>query len=43
MATGQILVADDDASIRTILNQALGRAGYDVRSTGTVARISLAR
>ena len=37
MASGQILVADDDASIRTILNQALGRAGYDVRSTGTVA------
>ena len=37
MATGQILVADDDASIRTILNQALARAGYDVRSTGTVA------
>ncbi len=37
MASGQILVADDDASIRTILNQALARAGYDVRSTGTVA------
>src|SRR5579863_8820004 len=37
MASGQILVADDDASISTILNQALGRAGYDVRSTGTVA------
>jgi hypothetical protein len=26
-----ILVADDDAAIRTVLNQALSRAGYDVR------------
>ena len=37
MPSGQILVADDDAGIRTVLNQALSRAGYDVRSTGTVA------
>src|SRR5271168_963425 len=37
MPLGHILVADDDAAIRTILNQALARAGYDVRSTGTVA------
>jgi two-component system nitrogen regulation response regulator GlnG len=32
-----ILVADDDTGIRTVLNQALGRAGYQVRSTGTAA------
>ena len=37
MPSGHILVADDDAAIRTVLNQALSRAGYDVRSTGTVA------
>jgi two-component system nitrogen regulation response regulator GlnG len=34
MPSGHILVADDDAAIRTVLNQALTRAGYDVRSTG---------
>jgi two-component system nitrogen regulation response regulator GlnG len=34
MPTGSILVADDDAAIRTVLNQALSRAGYEVRSTG---------
>lgn len=34
MPTGTILVADDDAAIRTVLNQALARAGYEVRSTG---------
>jgi two-component system, NtrC family, nitrogen regulation response regulator GlnG len=37
MPQGLILVADDDAAIRTVLNQALGRAGYDVRTTGTAA------
>ncbi len=37
MPSGQILVADDDAAIRTVLNQALSRAGYEVRATGTVA------
>ena len=37
MPPGQILVADDDAGIRTVLNQALTRAGYEVRATGTVA------
>jgi two-component system nitrogen regulation response regulator GlnG len=35
MAT--ILVADDDSAIRTVLHQALVRAGYDVRTTGTAA------
>lgn len=33
----QILVADDDAAIRTVVSQALGRAGYDVRTTATAA------
>ena len=28
MAKGNILIADDDAAIRTVLNQALARAGY---------------
>ena len=37
MALGNILVADDDAAIRTVLNQALGRAGYDVRTTANAA------
>ncbi|HRJ68862.1 MAG TPA: nitrogen regulation protein NR(I) [Beijerinckiaceae bacterium] len=30
-----ILIADDDAAIRTVVMQALTRAGYSVRSTGT--------
>jgi two-component system nitrogen regulation response regulator GlnG len=33
------LLADDDAAIRTVLNQALSRAGYDVRSTGHAATL----
>src|SRR5215831_129000 len=37
MPEGTILVADDDAAIRTVLNQALGRAGYDVRTTANAA------
>ncbi len=37
MPAGLILVCDDDSAIRTVLNQALGRAGYDVRTTGTAA------
>src|SRR6201991_613001 len=32
-----ILIADDDSALRTVLNQALGRAGYEVRTTGTAA------
>ena len=39
MASGQILLADDDAAIRTVLNQALSRAGYDVRATGNAATL----
>ena len=31
--TATVLVADDDHGIRTVLTQALGRAGYDVRTT----------
>ena len=31
MPAGSILVADDDTAIRTVLNQALSRAGYEVR------------
>jgi two-component system nitrogen regulation response regulator GlnG len=34
-----ILVADDDRAIRTVLNQALGRLGYDVRTTATAATL----
>jgi two-component system nitrogen regulation response regulator GlnG len=39
MLAGNILVADDDAAIRTVLNQALSRAGYEVRSTGNAATL----
>ena len=39
MPTGSILIADDDAAIRTVLNQALSRAGYEVRSTGNAATL----
>src|SRR3978361_1722994 len=39
MATGTILVADDDAAIRTVGGQALGRSGYEVRVTGTAATL----
>ena len=37
--SGTILVADDDGAIRTILNQALSRAGYDVRCTSNAATL----
>jgi two-component system nitrogen regulation response regulator GlnG len=36
---GTILVADDDRAIRTVLTQALGRLGYDVRTTGHAATL----
>jgi two-component system nitrogen regulation response regulator GlnG len=39
MATRTVLVADDDAAIRTVLNQALSRAGYEVRSTSNAATL----
>ena len=34
-----ILVADDDMAIRTVLTQALSRAGYEVRATGVAATL----
>jgi two-component system, NtrC family, nitrogen regulation response regulator GlnG len=34
-----ILVADDDAAIRTVVTQALTRAGFEVRATGTAAML----
>jgi two-component system, NtrC family, nitrogen regulation response regulator GlnG len=37
--TATILVADDDRAIRTVLSQALGRLGYEVRSTGNAATL----
>src|SRR6187402_2273150 len=39
MPAGNLLVADDDAAVRTVLNQALSRAGYEVRSTGNAATL----
>ena len=38
-ASPTILVADDDAAIRTVVNRALGRAGYEVRTTGNAATL----
>jgi len=37
--TETILVADDDAAIRTVLNQALSRAGYNVRLTSNATTL----
>ena len=37
MTKNTILICDDDAAIRTVLSQALGRAGYDVRTTANAA------
>jgi len=39
MPSGSILVADDDAAIRTVLIQALSRSGYEVRSTSNAATL----
>ena len=39
MAEASILVADDDNGIRTVLNRALGRAGYSVRATGNASTL----
>lgn len=39
MSEQVVLVADDDAAIRTVLDQALGRAGYEVRTTGNAATL----
>jgi two-component system nitrogen regulation response regulator GlnG len=34
-----VLIADDDRSIRTVLTQALGRSGYQVRATSSAATL----
>ncbi len=39
MTSATILVADDDHGVRTVLTQALSRAGYEVRTTGTAATL----
>jgi two-component system, NtrC family, nitrogen regulation response regulator GlnG len=39
MTHSTILVADDDRAIRTVLNQALGRLGHDVRTTGNASTL----
>lgn len=39
MPPGTILIADDDAAIRTVLNQALSRIGYNVRATSNAATL----
>ena len=39
MAASTILIADDDRAIRTVLSQALGRLGHDVRTTGNAAQL----
>ena len=39
MSNSTILIADDDAAIRTVLNQALGRVGYNVRITSNAATL----
>ncbi len=39
MTPPTVLIADDDRSIRTVLTQALGRSGYQVRSTGNAATL----
>ncbi len=36
---GNILIADDDAAIRTVLNQALSRVGHEVRVTSNAATL----
>lgn len=38
-ARGNILVADDDAAIRTVLNQALSRVGHEVRVTSNASTL----
>src|SRR6202045_3672198 len=39
MTMPTVLVADDDRSIRTVLTQALGRSGYQVRTTSNAATL----
>ncbi len=39
MSAKTVLIADDDSAIRTVLTQALSRAGHNVRSTATAAAL----
>ena len=39
MRQSTILIADDDAAIRTVVSHALTRAGYDVRTAGDAATL----
>ncbi|MCA3560928.1 MAG: nitrogen regulation protein NR(I) [Aestuariivirga sp.] len=39
MSGKTVLIADDDSAIRTVLSQALSRAGYSVRSTATAGAL----
>ena len=39
MTNQTILIADDDESIRTVVTQALNRAGYKVLATGNAATL----
>jgi len=38
-SSGLVLIADDDSAIRTVLSQALARAGFQTRSTGTCSTL----
>jgi two-component system nitrogen regulation response regulator GlnG len=39
MGRGNVLIADDDGAIRTVVNQALARAGYSPRATSNAATL----
>ena len=39
MGQATILIADDDRAIRTVLNEALGRLGHEVKTTGHAATL----
>jgi two-component system nitrogen regulation response regulator GlnG len=39
LGRGNVLIADDDAAIRTVVNQALARAGYSSRATSNAATL----
>ncbi len=39
MTAPTILLADDDGGIRTVVSQALGRAGYEVKAAGNAATL----
>ena len=39
MSGNTILIADDDAAIRTVLTQALGRVGYETKAASNAATL----